>query len=335
MAQTKLREGQTVGTAANAIINGDCSVNQRVTAYTLVKDAYCWDSSDLYGPDRFEGMATGTLVSAGTFGQTTSANCGVSGTAFKFAGVTLTGTGILYLRYRMEAKDAKKFKNQTASFKCKAYQDTGGAIDHTIYIRKADVANVFSAVTAISNSGAVSIPNITETALPYAAIAMGDCSNGIEIEIKIAAGAITTKNFEIAECKFEIGATSTNFEFIDFSEELSSSKRYYRKTYSYSIAPASASTASLPGGSGNAAAATAGYLSYTYNFDDMRAPPTIVTYDTLGASGKMNRSTLGAATATGNNSAQAQADSKGVLIYSQTGASHTYCESHLTLAAEL
>jgi len=242
MAQTKLREGQTVGTAANAIINGDCSVNQRVTAYTLVKDAYCWDSSDLYGPDRFEGMATGTLVSAGTFGQTTSANCGVSGTAFKFAGVTLTGTGILYLRYRMEAKDAKKFKNQTASFKCKAYQDTGGAIDHTIYIRKADVANVFSAVTAISNSGAVSIPNITETALPYAAIAMGDCSNGIEIEIKIAAGAITTKNFEITECKFEIGSTSTAFEYEDYSDTLSKCHAFFDKGYWIYNAVATAST---------------------------------------------------------------------------------------------
>ena len=228
-AGTDVQLGVGGGIYANAIINGDCSINQRETAFTLVKDEYCWDNSHLYGPDRFEGMATGTLVSAGTFGKTEAANAGVSGTAFKFDGVTLTGTGILYMRYRMEAKDAKKFKNQTASFSSKVHQDTGGAIDHTVFIRKADSSDDFSAVTNISNSGAVSIPDSAETSLPYSSIAMGDCSNGIEVEIKIEAGAITTKNFELTELKFEIGDTATAFEFTLESDNLTSCKRYYER----------------------------------------------------------------------------------------------------------
>lgn len=218
----------------NAIINGDCRVNQRVTAYTLVKDAYTWDSSDLYGPDRHEGMATGTAVSAGTWGQTVTATAGNSGYAFKFAGVTVTGTGILYHRHRIEAKDAVEFKNQICSFGCSVYQDTGGAINYTIYIRKANAADNFSAVTAISNSGAISVPSGTKTALKYENISVGDCSNGIEIEIKIECGAVTTKNFEQTNLQLELGSVATEFESGSYATEFILCSRYYTQAYSSS-----------------------------------------------------------------------------------------------------
>ncbi|MFA5378901.1 MAG: hypothetical protein WC455_24320 [Dehalococcoidia bacterium] len=223
----------------NLIINGDCRVNQRVTAYTLVKDAYTWDSDDLTGPDRHEGMATGTAVSAGTWEQTLTATAGSSGYAFKFAGVTLTGTGILYHRYRMEAKDAVRFKNQTASFSASVHQDTGSAINYTVYIRKADASNNFSAVTAISDSGAISVPSATKTALKYENISMGDCSNGIEIEIKIECGAVTTKNFEQTELQFEHGSVATAFEIRSYPLEQYYCNRFCEDSYQ-DIAPGSA-----------------------------------------------------------------------------------------------
>ncbi len=210
----------------NAIINGTGRVNQRNSAYTLVKDAYTWDSSDRDGPDMFEGMATGTAVSAGTFNNTAAANCGSSGYAFKFAGVTLTGTGILYFRYRMEAQDAARFKNKTVSFRCQVYHDVGSAINYTVYIRKANAADNFAAVTAISNSGAISVPSATPTSLPYLSIAMGNCSNGIEIEIKVECGAITTKNFEFTEVQFEPGAVATPYEMSSYAEQLAACMRY-------------------------------------------------------------------------------------------------------------
>jgi hypothetical protein len=210
----------------NAIINGDCRVNQRLTAYTLVKDAYTWDSSDLYGPDRHEGMATGTLVSAGTFGQSVASLAGSSGYGFHFSGVTLTGTGIIYQRGRIEAKDAARFKNGIASFSCKIYHDIGSAKNFTVYIRKANSADNFAAVTAIGNSGAVSIPNAADTALKYENISMGDCSTGIEYEIKAEVGAITTKNVYISEIQIEPGPVATAFEYRPYQQELLLCTRY-------------------------------------------------------------------------------------------------------------
>jgi len=204
----------------NAIINGCAIVDQRATNYTLVKDTYGIRA------DRFYGMATGTAVSAGTFTKVTSANCGKTGHAFKFSGVTLTGTGIIYLRYRMEAKDAIQFINQVASFACKVYHDVGSSINYTVFIRKANAADNFSAVTAISNSGAISISSATATTLKYENISMGDCSNGIEIEIKVECGAITTKNFEFTECQFELGSVATTFEFRPYQQEVALCQRY-------------------------------------------------------------------------------------------------------------
>ena len=102
------------GVGQNFIINPNGIINQRNSAYTLAKNVYNWDINELTGPDRFEGMATGTLVTAGTYNNIATANCGVSGYAFKFIAITLTGAGEIHFRYRMEAKDAIKFKNQTA-----------------------------------------------------------------------------------------------------------------------------------------------------------------------------------------------------------------------------
>lgn len=214
----------------NAIINGIALVNQRVTAHTLVKDVYgiC--------ADRFYGMATGTAVSAGTL-ATTAGSGSQPFSWFYFGGMTLTGTGVIYLRYRMEAKDAARFKGQTASFRCQVLQDTGGAINYTIYVRKANAADNFAAVTAISDSGAISVPNSTVTSLPYLAIAMGECGNGIEIEIKVECGAVTTKGFYFTQLQLELGSVATPFEYRPYGQELALCQRYYEKSYDGASAP--------------------------------------------------------------------------------------------------
>ena len=272
-------------TTKNFIINGIGEINQRVTAFTLVKDEYSFDNP-LHGPDRHEGMATGTAVTAGTFGVVTNSSAGITGKAFKFAGVTLTGTGILYHRYRMEAKDAVKFKNQTISFSSKVYHDVGSAIDFTVFIRKADVADNFGAVTAISDSGAQSIATATASDLKYESVAMGDCSNGIEIEIKIEAGAITTKNVELTELQFELNSIATDFEYR--LDDLVLCQRYYSKSYEQTVVPGTADTDGIVYFGNTNINNSDHSIDLSCGFPTtMRTKPTITIYDEAGASGKV------------------------------------------------
>lgn len=214
--------GQTL--FANGIINGGCLVGQRTVIPSL-------STTYQYGKvDRFAAKATGTAVSAGTIDQALTALAAIKGADVKLAGVTLTGTGIVYLRYRMEAKDAQMWKNAIASFTARVYHDVGSSINATIFVRKANAADNFTAVTDIANSGAIAVPNTTSTLLKFENInagSLGDVSNGIEIEIQIACGAVTTKNFYFGELSLNRGAKASPFQPRPIQTETALCQRYY------------------------------------------------------------------------------------------------------------
>lgn len=189
----------------NFIINGGCLIKNNAD-YTLIKDVYG------ESVDNFQGMATGTLVSAGTLTQTSSANCGITGYAIKFDQVSLTGAGIIYLRHRIYSKNAVSLRNSILSFSSKVYQNTGGALSYYIYINKANSLDNFTAITTISSS-IVMVPNATATDLNYENIAVDDCTNGLEILIVCQCGAITLKNFEFTELQLEINSAASSFEY--------------------------------------------------------------------------------------------------------------------------
>lgn len=202
----------------NYVTNGVSSVKE-AGDYTLVKDVY--GTGFIFGRAQdlgHYGMATGTAVSAGTFTQTTSANAGTTTYAFKYAGVTLTGAGVINHRYRMQSKDAINLINQSVSFGVQVYHDTGSSINYTITINKADGIDDFSAVTEIDN-GVTAVTTATATKLELENVSMGNCFNGVEIIIKMTTGAITTKNYELTELQLEISATSTTYDFKTFKAE--------------------------------------------------------------------------------------------------------------------
>lgn len=209
---------------ANPIINGGCMVAQRVAPN--ISTTY------QYGKvDRFAAKATGTAVSAGTINQLTSGMLAASkGNDLQIASLTVTGTGIVFLRYRIEARDAQQFVNAAASFGVQVYHNVGSSVNYTVYINKANAADNFSATTAIANSGAISVPNATKTWLKFENInsgSLGDVSNGIEIEIQIACGAVTTKNFNFGEFVLNKGAVAGVFTPKPFQTELAACQRYF------------------------------------------------------------------------------------------------------------
>lgn len=203
-----------------ALINPNCQVNQAITAVNLT-------SGKLFGPvDMFYAKGQGTAVSAGTITQSTSANVGNSGYALLLSGITLTGTGKVNAYTFIESLNAKLYKNKTASFSVKVYHDVGSAIDYVIKINKADSADNFSAVTNIATATAQSVPNTTETLIKFENVSLGDCSNGIEIEIEASCGAITTKNFQFTDWQFNEGSVVLPFAVSDYNNEFNKCKRY-------------------------------------------------------------------------------------------------------------
>jgi len=308
----------------NLVINGSGIVNQRVSAYTLIKDAYG------FGPDRFAGMATGTAVSAGTLAQTTSANCGRTGYGFKFSGVTLTGTGVLYLRHRIEAKDAMWLKNQNASFQAKVYHDVGSNINYTIYVRKANSADNFAAVTNISNSGAIVVATATATTIKYENIAMGDCSTGVEIEIKIECGAVTTKNFEFTEMQFEVGSKSTEVEFKRFDAEVGDCQNFLEKSFMISTVPGSYTRYD---GNQEIFANPTGTCEVNVPFKRMKVKtPTITLYDSAG---NVNKCDYYAGSWSNNGTVDTKIGTKRGILFTHAIASSTNTQFAWVADAEL
>ena len=217
-----------------AIINGGMEVSQENGASTVA----LVNNTAKYACDLFSIKPSGTAVSAGTQAQISNSTIGTSGYALKLAGVTITGSGTIQKRYRIEAADAVKYKNKPTSFSMLVLQDTGGSLNYTIQINKATVADNFTAVTQIAISGNLAVPSATGTLIKLENVSMGDCSNGIEICVTIPCGAITAKNFETTEWQMNVGAVVLPFVCGSRVEELAKVIRLYEKSFPYATVPA-------------------------------------------------------------------------------------------------
>lgn len=270
--------GSAAAVPKNGVINGGMMVAQRAVL-TLGSSAPAGNAG--YGKvDRWQAWATGTAVSAGTATQDTASGIGRTGYAMKLSGVTLTGTGIVFARHRIEAKNSLRFKNQTASLAARVKHDVGSSINYTLTVRKANAADDFSATTVIQTGSATAVATGTETQITMTAISMGDCSNGIEIEVKAECGAITTKNFWLTEVQLEEGSTNSTFDYQSFEVELARCKRYFEKSFEYVTAPADGTfnTCDLPGYN---LSTTTAYSQIEYSVEK-RVAPTNTYYNVSG-----------------------------------------------------
>lgn len=204
----------------NAIINGGCLVSHR--GNISLSTSFQYGAVDLLAV-KAEGS-----VSAGTIKQVTSAfSLTKTGAACMVDNATLTGSGAILFRRRIEAKDAHAFVNKPAYYSARSYHDSGATRTYTITVRKANAADDFSAVTTIT-SGTDTVANDTNDDIALAIADMGDCKNGIEIEVKIACGAVTTKDFFLGEEQLSIGEFKQPFEARPAALETRLVQRYLR-----------------------------------------------------------------------------------------------------------
>lgn len=236
----------------NGLVNGGCQIAQQA-AVNLTTTA-------TYGAvDMFAAWGTGTAVTAGTIAQDTASPIGRTGFAHKLAGVTVTGAGVVFSRQRIAALKAKRFKNQTASFSVLVHHDTGANVNYVVNVRKPTVADNWTASTVIATSPASVVPTATGTLLNFSNIAMGDCSNGIEVEVQAQCGAVVTKNFSFTEWLLEEGISATSFPHIGADLEIIQCKWYFNAGFK--------SYMTITGTAG------AGF-SCPISFSEMRATPT-------------------------------------------------------------
>jgi hypothetical protein len=151
---------------------------------------------------------------------------GTSGYAAKFAAVTLTGSAVLSARKRIESKNAVGFKNKNCVFQVKAIHDVGSSVNYTVIVRKPTAADNYGSVTTVYTGSAISVATGTGTQLAIPSSAMGDVSLGVEVEVQIACGAVTAKNFELTEWQFAEESVPSIFEQRPYADEQRACERF-------------------------------------------------------------------------------------------------------------
>lgn len=180
------------------------------------------------GCDRWAVWASGGTPTAGTIQQEATNLVGSTGYACSALGVTGTGALALSWRMRFESRDVRKYKNIAAILAdLHVYQDTGGNVNYTITLNKANALDNFSAVTQIGASGNLAVATASDVN-PFFSIAPGDCSNGLEIIVTAACGALAVaKNFRCTMLQVRTGNYQKPFSSERFAHVVDECQRYY------------------------------------------------------------------------------------------------------------
>lgn len=188
--------------------------------------------------DRFSAWANGGTVTAGTIGQNAASAIGRSGHSLHLAGVTLTGSGKLSVRQRIEAAQARQVRNASVSLAVAVWHDCAAPVSYTIRLSKAASADDFSSVTFIAASAAQPVAANTPSRIVFENVALGDCSAGLEVQIEADCGAITIKNLEFTEFVAAIAETAPPFASLrSYAGELAACQRFWEDgNASYNVA---------------------------------------------------------------------------------------------------
>ncbi len=260
----------------NYVINGNGIIRQ-LSDLTLT-------TSFGYGKgDMVAAKATGTITS-GVF----TAEDFNTESWFKFENVTLTGgSDKLHAITPIEAQNVKSLINSSATISCKIHNNVGADFTAAIKISKANTSDVFTALTEIETSQEITCKDGVDTELELNIADMGDCSNGVAIEIICSTGAITNKDIYVTNIKLENGLNKTKYLNRKISKELLDCQRYLRKTYNIFNPPGTITTSgqlNAPAGRGfTASASIEGHWHFTTK---MRTTPSATFYNgTTGAVG--------------------------------------------------
>ncbi len=149
--------------------------------------------------------------------------------------------------------------------------------------------------------------------------------------------ADSTSNYiNITGVQLEVGSGASDFEFLPYDVQLARCQRYYEKSYNDGTALGTATTTGAQGAQGAQGQTTTTAVGSYVNFvTQKRTTPTITSYDSAGASGKIDRVAFGAAVNTGNTANIYESGDKGFIGYSASGTAAHSIRMHYTADAEL
>lgn len=152
--------------------------------------------------------------------------------------------------------------------------------------------------------------------------------------VQVVATASATWN--VTGIQLEVGEGASDFEFLPYDVQLARCQRYYEKSYNDGTALGTATTTGAQGAQGPQGQTTTSAVGSYINFvTQKRTTPTIVSYDSAGASGKIDRVAFGAPASTGNTANIYESGDKGFIGYSASGAAAHSIRMHYTAEAEL
>jgi hypothetical protein len=204
-----------------------------------------------------------------------------------------------------------------------------------VVIRKANAVDSFGGTTVISTSTAQNAVVGGITTIAVENVAMGDCGNGIEVEVQLQVGACTGSFVQFADAQLVQGSTAPAFLPTPFDDALRAVQRYFQKSFPYATPPAQG-VGLLDGMLVRQcvqAGAVLGYAPMPWK-QTMRASPTVTFYNPALANANWHNFTL---LATSGAAGSAVGDSAMTVSHTQVAgdAVGNQCGIHWTADARL
>jgi hypothetical protein len=190
----------------NRLINGNMSIWQRGTSFTLVSGA------TQYTSDRWYANTTG---GAGVVARTGS----VGSYSMQMTGAS--GVTVAFIGQKIESYNSADLAGQTVTVTATISSSTLTSL--AWYTRFPTAQDNYAGVTAIAN-GTLTITS-TPTQYTFSFSAPSGVTNGLELYF--LTGAFTSGTLTITNVQLEKGSMATSFDYRDYGRELIMCQRYY------------------------------------------------------------------------------------------------------------
>jgi len=203
----------------NYIINGGCQIAQYPQVVTPADGVFIVGGTDM-AASACTNRTSMTLNNAGGMPTVTGHMHDVL--------LTTSAAGTVAAGFRIDSFNATPLNGKTVTFKCMAWQNSGGTLQARLRIRKPGASNDFTTLTTLATSADFSVADSTgvEASLTVA-LGANDAGNGLQVDLEYTtAAAVTGKNFRIGDVRLVEGSVAPAFAAEDMQAALAKCEKY-------------------------------------------------------------------------------------------------------------